>query len=173
MLRAGVLAPNPQLELLPTSRPPRCILIETGVLGMEHWTQTCAKSFSAVRAHCRATAKARPSSRLVRWNDFVLYCGSCAAHCAHGGCALPATPKLGRPSLGHDPGLRSVGSEHTTHGELLLFAPRRRRPTPRCLLGPRPTLAPATAASHQPVDAASDGAALVPLRQLEPLPTRP
>ena len=117
MLRAGVLAPNPQLELLPTSRPPRYILIETGVLGMEHWTQTFAKSFSAVRAHCRATAKARPSSRLVRWNDFVLYCGSCAAHCAHGGCALPAAPKLGRPSLGHDPGLRPVGSEHTTHGD--------------------------------------------------------
>ena len=44
MLRAGVLAPNPQLELLPTSRPPRCILIETGVLGMEHWTQTFAKA---------------------------------------------------------------------------------------------------------------------------------
>ena len=53
-----------------------------------------------------------------------------------------------------------------------MLAPRRRRPTPRCLLGPRPTLAPATA-SHQPVDAASDGAVLVPLRQLEPLPTRP
>ena len=83
-----------------------------------------------------------------------------------------AAPKLGRPALGPDPGLRSVGSERTTHGDFLLLAPRRRRPTPRCLLGPRPTLAPATA-SHQPVDAASDGAVLVPLRQLEPLPTRP
>ena len=44
MLRAGVLAPYPQLELLPTSRPPRCFLIETGVPGMEHWTQTFAKA---------------------------------------------------------------------------------------------------------------------------------
>ena len=139
---------------------------------MEHCVQTVVKTSQP----CAHTAE--PPQKQDQAHG--LYIG--VASCSIAGHALRIATmedlhacgaQAGSTVLGPRP-RPAIGRQRAHHARrLLLFAPRRRRPTPRCLLGPRPTLAPATAASYQPLDAASDGAALVPLRQLQPLPTRP